>query len=187
MADPVDNWEADGRVLTRRHESTPWALGDWLARGRLLGYDPDFARSARVTNYSRDYLYSLRLTAETFTEYERKAGVAWGVHREAARIPDPDTRASVLQMAQDQRWNQHDVRDYLRTHGLVKVYKSEVVAPTRKYQPVQVQCPHCSHVFPIQGHKVPAAPLDTKATPPIHSGGEVPTSAPVPTPAVDEV
>ena len=147
-------WVERGLMLRRRREHSTWELGDWLVDGVTHKIDVDFAESVKVTGYSKSHLYNLRRVAEGWPKEDRHYTASWGVHRECLRERDPDARRDLLLKAIKERWTSHEVRDFLRDNSRVRVKVKKTAAPSRRYVPVHVECPHCKAQFPVKGHRV---------------------------------
>ena len=147
-------WQEEGAMHVSRARAVAWELGDWLLKGEELEYDRDFVASLAITGFSRSYLYSLRQTASTWKPHERSYQIAWGTHRELARIKDLEVRKELHAKALKEHWSMHDVRNSLRKEGITEVKVEEPKSPSHGYSHTQVKCPECQHVFEIRGNKV---------------------------------
>src|SRR5215203_50662 len=126
-------WKDEGLMYVARRRAATWNLGDWLLTGEELRYDIDFVSSMALTGHTKSYLYALRLTSSEWPQYERSYQIAWGTHRELARVKDLELRKEMFKKALKEHWNMHDVRDYLRAEGLSTVRIKEPKTTSRKY------------------------------------------------------
>jgi hypothetical protein len=159
-------WADLGRSLTRRHEGSCWALGDWLMYGgrqgkggRWIGSSYRLAR--RITGYSGSHLSSLHNVAQAYAPAHR--GLApWSLYRDVLPFM-LKRRLELLTLARDKGWTSQDLKQHLI--GL----QPPRLAGTRKgpYVPAHVKCPSCAHVFPFKPHRV-ASPVDLPKEQPCH-------------------
>jgi hypothetical protein len=147
-------WADEGTVYRTRKEGATWALGDWLVRGDVLGMDPGFRQSRRITGYSRSYLYALMYTAKAWPIADRVSSLSWAVHKHLTAEKDATARRELLQVALAKRWTDRDVMAYFRARN------EQPAMTARAYENRQVMCPcGCGHVFAIKGNKVPRVGL----------------------------
>jgi hypothetical protein len=155
-------WAEEGLLFRRRREGATWDLGDWLVRGGVLGLDPGFKHSMRITGYSRSYLYALHTTATTWPAADRISAVPWIVHRHLCMEKDDLARRELLQVALAKRWTDRDAMAYFRQRPDAPASRA------RAYENRRARCPGCGHVFPIKGHKdIDALPPPSTSEPAI--------------------
>jgi hypothetical protein len=162
-------WAVRVRECMTRATGAAWELGDLLIESRA--FDGTCRKAAALTGYSHTHCLTLRRVAELFPAGLRSARISWGAHSLIAQVQDVDARHALLAMASADAWQQRDVREWLQEHGHIKDRTRDAagdargrIKHARPTQLVHVQCPECSHVFTVKGHKVKRPSVPTSAT-----------------------
>ncbi len=166
-----NEWVEIGRRIRRRADGAAWALGDWLvygggrqgAGGRWIG--SSYRRAMQITGYSSSHLSNAFRVCSAFPPDARVHGLTFDHHRQVLGVSE-DRRQRLLDRA-------------FANHTNARAFSTEILrirkprGPSRSkadYQPVQVQCPKCQHVFPARAHRYTGPRTDDGREPAVTPG-----------------
>jgi hypothetical protein len=144
-------WQVIGHRIRRRSDGAAWSLGDWLvygggrrgSGGRWIGSSYEHAQT--ITGYSASHLSNCYRVATAFPRTDRIMGLSFDHHRQSLAL-DQVIRLATLQRALEQG----QTAQTLATEVAAIVKRP---GRAKDYQPVQVKCPNCEHVFPARANR----------------------------------
>jgi hypothetical protein len=152
-------WTAIGHDLVRRGRGLQWAVADWLLlyRGE---WGAMYADAAAITGYSEIHLAHMARVGRQWPPARRGlVDLPWTYWLLAVNAPDPDAAlrwAAQARMgtAKFATWVSDQNQTLRPDHARSRATRDVRARRLRQRGPC-VLCPHCRHVFPIAGHRVP--------------------------------
>lgn len=141
-------WETLGRELVERHETSGWALVDWLLLHRDE-WGKRYDHAIQLTGYAYLTLSNMYALGRAFPRDKRISGLSRTYHRCVVSLPEEERR-SLLVKAKEHRWT---VEQLMAT--VVRMNRARGnprKGRTANTPPAKVRCPHCDSVFPVQPH-----------------------------------
>lgn len=109
----MPDWVSLGRQLFVVANSSAWWLGDWLIYGE--SHFPDrYELIVAETNLDYQTLRNYAWVARKYAPEQRRAGLSFQHHAEAASLPEPE-RGRWLERAEAGPWSRNELRRRLRT------------------------------------------------------------------------
>lgn len=160
-------WETLGRELVERHETTGWALIDWvmLHRGE---WGKMYDHVIQITRLSYITVSNLHALGRAFPRDRRIAGLSRTHHRNVVALP-PEEQIPTLMRARDERWSadklgavvaqmNKDRAKGITSPSAASATRRRIPATCSEFEALaapRVRCPSCETVFPVKPNLVP--------------------------------
>jgi len=159
-----DEWQNLGQEIIIRHESSAWALGDWLIAGgrseiipRMRGEHGAFIPSRtvwdeaiKITGYSESTLKQYYRTCLEFPRSRRIPGISFSHHKIIVLhgIIDIKRQKTLLEEAKERKWTTEQLMLTL-THNFPTEIVPKSISPRKPF----VECPKCHNIFKASKYK----------------------------------
>lgn len=163
------DWVIWGQLLVARHESTQWAIGDWLIAGARQNWANNnqytgsaFQKAAEITGFEVERLRLYARVATAFPPDSRRSKLNFSIHVMATTLVE-DSRQEALSKAEygegdGKPWSTTQFKDYLDSLSISGLDKAQTHRRHRKKgntgkPPVEAQCPHCGRAILIKAFR----------------------------------
>lgn len=159
-------WAEWGRALAARHESSSWAIGDWLLAGGRRDWNTNnqwtgsaFQEAAKITGYEIARLRVYAKTCELFPPDTRCPTLHFTLHWMATSLP-PDMRMEGLKRVElgdgdGKPWTVTQFREHINEQ-MALPEMADVIEARKKAGtvvskgPQTIVCPNCQYVIPVE-------------------------------------